>query len=63
MAEPLEKLALILKNKKTKLEAAEERLSQITQELLALKEESLPGKTIEVRRYRGKDEVRLIYDD
>lgn len=61
--EPVEKLSLILRNKKAKIEAAEERLPQFAKELEALKDERVASKEIEVRRYSGKEEVRLIYDD
>lgn len=63
MAEPVEKLALILRNKKAKIETAEERLITVTKQLLSLKEENITEGNIEIRRYSGKEEVRLIYDD
>jgi sugar-specific transcriptional regulator TrmB len=63
MAEPVEKLSLILKNKKAKIEAAEERLPQFAKELETLKDERVAGKEIEISRYSGKEEVRLIYDE
>lgn len=63
MAEPVEKLALILENKKAKLETATKQLPKVMQELTDLKEESSRESKIGIRHYRGKDEVKLIYED
>jgi sugar-specific transcriptional regulator TrmB len=65
MAEPVEKLAIIFKERKAKLEAAENQLGNIVRELMGLKKQAdAPSeRTMEIRRYEGKDEVRLIYDD
>ena len=63
LAEPIEKLALILKNKKAKIETAEGHLLTLSKQLREFKKENISGGNIEIRRYSGKEEVKLIYDD
>jgi sugar-specific transcriptional regulator TrmB len=62
-AEPPEKLPVIFKERKAKLEAAENQLGFIIQEISNLKRESRQSDGMEIRRYSGKEEVKLIYDD
>ena len=63
IAEPVEKLELLLKNKKAKLEAAENRLPDVMKGLLELKDANIAGGNMEIGHYKGLEEVRLIYDD
>jgi predicted transcriptional regulator len=63
MAEPADKLSVIFTERRAKLEAAESQLGFITKELTNLKKEYKTNENIEIRRYKGKDEVRLIYNE
>ena len=63
MAEPAEKLSVIFKERKAKLEAAENQLDFITDEISSLKKEHRQSSGMEIRQYEGKSEVKLIYDD
>jgi predicted transcriptional regulator len=63
MAEPAEKLSVIFKARKAKLEAAENQLDFITQGITNLKKEQRQSGGMEIRRYSGKDEIRLVYED
>ncbi len=61
--EPVEKLELLLKNKKAKLNAAENRFPDVMKKLRILKNTNHTNKNMEIRRYRGINEVKLIYDE
>lgn len=63
MAEPPEKLFVIFQDRKAKLEAAEDQLGLITQELASLKKEHRQSGGMEIRHYEGRNEVKLIYED
>lgn len=63
MAEPPEKISMIFKERKAKLESAENQLGFIAKEISSLKQEYKPSGGMEIRRYEGKDEVKLIYND
>ncbi len=64
MAEPPEKIYVILNERKAKIDAAEKQLGFVVEELAGLKQENKQATAgIEVRRYEGKDEVKLLYDD
>ncbi|MHA1492050.1 MAG: helix-turn-helix domain-containing protein [Promethearchaeota archaeon] len=63
MAEPIEKLPIIFKERKMRIETAENQLPFITDNLANLKKEHRSGDSMEIRRYTGKDEVKLIYNE
>jgi hypothetical protein len=63
MAEPVEKLSVIFKERKARIESAENQLSLVMSELSGLKKEHRHNDAVEVRRYTGKNEVKLIYDE
>lgn len=65
MAEPPEKLHALLKEQKAKIEVAEQQLPKIITELSNLKESAQKNSTssMEIRYYKGKNEVRFIYDE
>ncbi|MGD9107596.1 MAG: MarR family winged helix-turn-helix transcriptional regulator [Gammaproteobacteria bacterium] len=63
MAEPIDKLAVILKERKAKIEAAENQLISVMHELAGIKKEYRQDSIMEIRRYTGKKEVKLIYDE
>ncbi|MGD9152798.1 MAG: helix-turn-helix domain-containing protein [Gammaproteobacteria bacterium] len=63
MAEPPEKLSVIFKERQAKIIAAEKQLDLITKELLNLKKEYNVRENVEVHQYKGKEEVKLIYND
>jgi len=65
MAEPPEKLHALLKEQKAKIEAAEQQLPKIITELSNLREfaQKNNSSNMEIRYYKGKNEVRFIYDE
>lgn len=63
MAEPPEKLSVIFKARKARVEAAEQQLDFITKEIVALKKEYKVSENIDVHQYKGKAEVKLIYNE
>lgn len=63
MAEPPEKLHTLLKEQKAKIEAAEQQLPQMITKLSNLKELAQKNSGMEIRYYKGKNEVRFIYDE
>lgn len=63
LSEPPEKLAVIFKERKAKIEAAEDQLDFITGAIKELKQEQQQGKLMDIRRYNGYEEIKLIYED
>lgn len=65
MAEPPEKLHALLKEQKAKIEAAEQQLPKIIADLSNLKESAQKNSNsgMEIRYYKGKNEVRFIYEE
>lgn len=63
MSEPIDKLTVILKERKAKIEAAENQLTSVMHELASIKKENRQNSIMEIRRYTGKEEVKLIYDE
>ncbi|MBN1684285.1 MAG: winged helix-turn-helix transcriptional regulator [Gammaproteobacteria bacterium] len=64
-AEPPEKLAILMEQKKSELALAEKQLPSIIEKLSGLVKETQESNTnnMEVRYYHGKNEVRFIYEE
>lgn len=64
MAEPMEKIGLILDNKLAKIESAKKMLPIIERQADSLKKPKISDSSkMEIRRFKGKHEVQMIYED